>query len=166
MSIFRRDEEPATSPSSTPTPGRSQPEATTTIVARGSKLEGEIGGGAPVHVAGEFHGRIDVEQTVIVNPHGKVYGDIQARIAQVAGRVEGNIHGTERVEILASGALTGDISAPRVTIAEGAFFKGQVEMTGEEPAGSGGGKGRATGKAASAPSGSAPSGDSQSGDKT
>ena len=45
----------------------------------------------------------------------------------------GNIRGIERVEVLASGSLEGDVAAPRVVIAEGAFFKGKVEMTGGKP---------------------------------
>ena len=47
------------------------------------------------------------------------------------GRVVGNVQGDEKVEILPTGRLEGDVSAPRVVLAEGAFFKGKVEMTGQ-----------------------------------
>jgi len=49
---------------------------------------------------------------------------------RIGGRVTGNVHGREKVEILPSGRLEGDVAAPRVVLAEGAFFKGKVEMTG------------------------------------
>ena len=50
---------------------------------------------------------------------------------RIGGRVVGNVQGHEKVEILPSGRLEGDVAAPRVVLAEGAFFKGKVEMTGK-----------------------------------
>jgi len=52
---------------------------------------------------------------------------------RISGRVTGNVAATDRVEVAASGILEGDIAAPRIVIAEGAFFKGRVEMRGEKP---------------------------------
>ena len=51
-------------------------------------------------------------------------------VVRVSGRVTGNVAASDRVEVAASGILEGDIAAPRVVIAEGAFFKGRVEMRG------------------------------------
>ncbi len=65
-----------------------------------------------------------------VGVKGKVKGEIRARSVSVAGKVVGNIHGEEKVDIQSSGKLNGDVKAPRVSIADGAYFKGRVEMTG------------------------------------
>ena len=69
---------------------------------------------------------------VVVGEKGGVKGEIDGRSVLVAGRVEGPVRGSERVEVGGTGRLEGDISAPRVTIAEGAFFKGKVEMGGQD----------------------------------
>ena len=76
-----------------------------------------------------------LESHVTVGPGGKVQGDIVAKSVRIGGRVVGNVQGHEKVEILPSGRLEGDVAAPRVVLAEGAFFKGKVEMTGKTAAG-------------------------------
>jgi cytoskeletal protein CcmA (bactofilin family) len=85
-----------------------------------------------VVVDGEFEGTIQVEADVLVGTDGRVNGDIEGRSIRVAGSVTGNLKGIERVEILGSGKLQGDVAAPRVILAEGAFFRGNVEMTGQK----------------------------------
>jgi len=103
-----------------------------TYIAAGSKITGEISGSAEVLVDGEFDGRLYLDSTVVIGQEGRVKGEIRARSVRVEGRVVGDVRGIERVEVMASGTLEGDISASRVVIAEGAFFKGNVEMTGKE----------------------------------
>jgi hypothetical protein len=78
-------------------------------------------------------GRIRLDGRAVVGPAGIVRGLISARAVVVAGTVEGDVRGSERVEVAASAKLLGDIAAPRVTIAEGAFFKGKVEMSQSPP---------------------------------
>lgn len=137
MAIFRRDSPPSDStPPTRPRPPRDVPPPDTrrsaTYVAAGSRFVGELTGEAEVLVDGHFEGKIRLDSSVTVGREGKVHGEIQARSVRVEGRVEGNVRGLERVEVLATGFLEGDISARRVVIAEGAFFKGNVEMTGTE----------------------------------
>jgi cytoskeletal protein CcmA (bactofilin family) len=100
------------------------------LVAPGTKVVGKVSGAAEVVVEGELEGEIRVDGGAVIGTGGTVRGEISARTVRVGGKVFGNIRGAERVEVLASGALEGDVSAPRVVIAEGAFFKGKVEMTG------------------------------------
>lgn len=133
MPIFRRE---ADSRSSTPNPAtRDRAEtpkpSATTLVAKGSKITGQITGDAPVHVSGALEGSIRVDQTVLISTEGRVEGDIQARTARIGGKVTGDVQATEKVEVTPSGCLEGNIRAPRVILEEGAFFKGQVEMAGE-----------------------------------
>ncbi len=138
MSIFRRENDPSPEPPAPARPARSAPRAPakqksapsgSTHIATGSKVIGEISGAADLVIDGVVEGEIHLESQVVVGPEGRVEGKIHARSVEVGGKVMGNVQGGERVEVLASGSLEGDVLSPRVVIAEGAFFKGRVEMT-------------------------------------
>lgn len=105
-----------------------------THIASGTRIQGEVSGPTELLVEGEVQGEIRVDAPVIIGAEGVVQGPITAHVVRVGGRVFGNIFATERVEVAPSGTLEGDIHSPRITIAEGAFFKGQVEMKGDKPA--------------------------------
>ncbi|MEP7009977.1 MAG: polymer-forming cytoskeletal protein [Acidobacteriota bacterium] len=138
MALFRRDS-PAPAHSVTFTGPSGEPGGGTRI-APGARFEGKITGTVDLVVDGEVIGEIAVSAVVLIGPQGSVTGPISARVVRVAGRVAGDLRGAERVEITATANLEGDIAAPRVTIAEGAFFKGRVEMKpapGSEPAAGG-----------------------------
>ena len=101
-----------------------------THITEGVKFKGQITGRAAIIIDGELEGRLDVQSSVTIGPNGKVDGDIVAQSVAVGGKVLGNVKATETFELQASGRIEGDVTAPRVIIAEGAFFKGNVEMTG------------------------------------
>jgi cytoskeletal protein CcmA (bactofilin family) len=129
MSIFRRDAAaPVRSPSAPPAEATSTPRGRVTQIAPGSRIQGEVTGGTELLIEGEIDGTVKVEATVVVGAEGVVKGPITARVIRVSGKVTGNVRGSDRVEVGPSATLEGDISAPRVVIAEGAFFKGKVEM--------------------------------------
>jgi cytoskeletal protein CcmA (bactofilin family) len=139
MSIFRRDSEapgqtPQKSAAPRPAPRSAPVEAESrdrTYIAKGSKVVGEISGSAELVIDGRVEGKIDLGSRLVVGSTGEVEGELQARSIQIGGRVLGNVHGLERVEVLKSGRLEGDMVAPQngVHIAEGAFFSGKIDMT-------------------------------------
>ncbi len=138
MSIFRRENDPPPQPAVPAQPARSAPRppakqkstpSESTHIATGSKVVGKISGSADLVIDGVVEGEIHLESQVVVGPEGRVEGKILARSVEVGGKVLGNVKGVERVEVLATGSLEGDVLSPRVVIAEGAFFKGKVEMT-------------------------------------
>ncbi len=92
-------------------------------------MVGQISGTAELVIEGRVEGEIDLKNRVVVSHRGEVEGKIVGAAVEVGGKVLGNVHGLERVEILESGRLEGDVTSPRVVIAEGAFFKGKVEMS-------------------------------------
>jgi cytoskeletal protein CcmA (bactofilin family) len=96
--------------------------STSTYIAPGAKIQGEISGKTEVEIDGEVEGHVKLKQLVTVGSQGLVKGEIHAQ-------VQGNIVGQDRVEVMATGTVEGDIVAPRVTVADGAFLKGKVEMT-------------------------------------
>src|SRR5450759_9031 len=72
--------------------------------------------------------------TIRVLPNGCVRANIEARNVILHGRVHGDIHASERVELLKSASLTGNISTARILIEDGAFFTGTIDMQKPEPA--------------------------------
>ena len=113
---------------SNPGPGSSGA-STSTYLAPGAKIQGEISGKTEVVIDGELEGQVKLNQLVTVGSQGVVKGEIHAQAVRVSGKVVGNIVGHDRVEVMATGTVEGDIVAPRVTVADGAFLKGKVEMT-------------------------------------
>ena len=140
MAMFRREDEPRPNSPGNPSSAQSTPlterrpaaaGGASTHIAPGAKIIGQVHGTCDLVVDGELEGQVRLESHVTVGAEGRVRGDIHARTVRIGGRVVGNVHGDEKVEILPTGRLEGDVTAPRVVLAEGAFFKGKVEMTGQ-----------------------------------
>ena len=134
MAIFRRDSpEPANSPSSSAagrTASRQAAPAQVTTIATGTRIVGEITGATDLAIEGRVEGVVNLEAEITVKPGGEAEGELRARAVHIGGKVQGNVQGSDLVELTASGSLEGDISAKRVIIAEGAYFKGKVQMGG------------------------------------
>ncbi|HEX2224898.1 MAG TPA: polymer-forming cytoskeletal protein [Thermoanaerobaculia bacterium] len=137
MSIFRRDSPSSSasggsgegSPSSGPSSsGTNAARRRVTHIAPGTRIRGELTGATELLIEGEVEGEVRIDSVVVVGTEGVVQGPVVAQTVRVSGKVVGNIQASERVEIAPAGSLEGDIAAPRVVIAEGAFFKGRVEM--------------------------------------
>lgn len=133
MALFRRDEPENTrrvAPPSAPRSPRVEPEpSATTVIAPGSRFQGTVAGTSEVLVEGELEGLIDLDGTLVVGARGRVQANVKARVVRIAGSVIGNIEAIERVELASSGRIEGDVLAPRVSIAEGGFCQGRIEMT-------------------------------------
>ncbi len=92
-------------------------------------VKGELSGSEDLYLDGEVEGSILLkDHSLIVGPHGRVRANVQARDVVVHGKVDGNIRGTERVELKKSAVLVGDISTQRIIVEDGAFFKGAVDI--------------------------------------
>jgi cytoskeletal protein CcmA (bactofilin family) len=111
-------------PASTPvSSGRSA------IIGPGIHINGDISGDENLVVEGSVDGkiRLDLHQ-VEIGQSGRVNADITAKEIKIAGEVRGDITGTEKVIILRSGNVHGNIVAPRMTLEDGAIFKGSIDM--------------------------------------
>lgn len=92
-------------------------------------IKGELSGSENLYLDGEVEGTIDLENhSLVVGPNGCVRANIGAREVVVHGRIEGNISGSERVELRKSCVLSGDIHTRRIVIEDGAFFKGSIDL--------------------------------------
>ncbi len=101
-----------------------------TIIGGGIVVDGEITGTEAITVSGIVRGKIAVKDSVLVDSSGRVEADVEAHSMELEGTVEGNVTATDKVEIKAGGRLIGDIKAPRILIADGAKFKGNINMQG------------------------------------
>ncbi len=92
-------------------------------------VKGELSGNEALVVDGEVEGPITLPgQRLTVRPKGRIRGNIEARHVIVQGRVEGDIQASDRVELFRSASFTGDMSTARISIEEGAFFKGKLDI--------------------------------------
>jgi cytoskeletal protein CcmA (bactofilin family) len=107
-----------------------------TQFGRSLTVKGDVSGSEDLTILGQFEGTINVQgHCLTIGPEGKVKAEIQAARVVIHGSVHGNISVKERVEIYKSGHVVGDLVAPGISIEDGAYFKGKIEILREgEPA--------------------------------
>ena len=92
-------------------------------------IKGTVSGDEDLVIQGKVEGTIDLrDHEVSVGQSGKVHADISAKVVKVDGEVSGDISGNEKVVNSKSGNVRGKIVAPRVTLEDGAIFKGSIDM--------------------------------------
>lgn len=99
-----------------------------TVIGEGLTIEGELSSEDEIVVHGSFRGTLASASNIAVAAQGVVEADITADSLGVAGQVTGDVSANQRVDIQAGGRLIGDVKASRLTIADGASFKGNVDM--------------------------------------
>jgi len=98
-------------------------------IGKGLFIKGEIAGSESLFVDGKVEGAINIpESRVTVGINGQVAANVTAREVVILGKVRGNVSATDRVEIRAEGALNGDVSAARISIEDGSYFKGGIDI--------------------------------------
>lgn len=109
------------------------------------RINGDVAGEEDVIVQGRIEGTVTLRENVlVVGKEGQINATVDARIINVEGRMEGDLHGNEQVVVHRSGNVRGNITAPRVTLEDGCKFKGSIDMDVESQA-------EAKGKSSSAP---------------
>src|SRR5690349_10681532 len=92
-------------------------------------IKGELNGSEDLTIEGHVEGTIQLRDHVLtIGPNGKIKAQVFAKAVIVLGEVHGNVTATEKVDIRDNGSVDGDIISPRVAIAEGAHFRGSVDM--------------------------------------
>ncbi|HTW44469.1 MAG TPA: polymer-forming cytoskeletal protein [Acidobacteriaceae bacterium] len=92
-------------------------------------VKGEVTGSESLFIDGKVEGAINLPgNRVTVGRNGQVSANITAREIVVLGKVRGNVTASDRVDIRSEGALTGDVTAQRISIEDGAFFKGGIDI--------------------------------------
>ena len=122
-----------TSAASEPTAPAPRPVATTTAdqatIGKSLVIKGEVTGSESLYIDGRVEGSINLSgNRVTVGRNGVVSANINAREIVVLGKVRGNLTASDRVDIRSDGSLTGDVVAARISIEDGAFFKGGIDI--------------------------------------
>jgi cytoskeletal protein CcmA (bactofilin family) len=99
------------------------------IISKCLFVKGEISGTESLYIDGKVEGSISLPgNRVTIGRNGQVGANVTAREVVVLGKVRGNVTATDRVDIRAEGALSGDVAAARISIEDGAFFKGGIDI--------------------------------------
>lgn len=136
MSFFsggrRQQDEPEETGHRTSQPPR-KPVGFETVLGANSVLNGALSSQANVRLDGSFEGSLEINGNVLVGETGKIIADINAKNIVIAGSVRGNVNGN-KVQLLRTSRVWGDISAAAITTEEGAFIDGKITMVKHEAA--------------------------------
>jgi cytoskeletal protein CcmA (bactofilin family) len=92
-------------------------------------IKGELSGSEDLYVDGQVEGTIELRNNnLIVGPNGNVKANVTAKGVVVQGKVDGTVSATERVELRKSAVVNGDVITQRISMEEGAFFKGKIDI--------------------------------------
>ena len=124
---------PAAEYNNTPPKPVSSSSATTVsdqaTIGKSLVIKGEVTGSESLYIDGRVEGSIHLPgNRVTVGRNGVIAANITAREAVILGKVRGNVSATDRVDIRNEGSLTGDVVAQRISIEDGAFFKGGIDI--------------------------------------
>ena len=141
--MWKRDEAPKPSAPAAPAPAAHQPVSTASVpqpenrrierdvvnIGKSVVIKGELNGSEDLTIEGHVEGKIELKDHVLtIGPNGRIKAQVLAKSVIVLGEVNGNVTATEKVDIRDGGSVDGDIISPRVAIAEGAHFRGTVDM--------------------------------------
>jgi cytoskeletal protein CcmA (bactofilin family) len=102
------------------------------LIAAGLTIEGKIEGAGDVRIAGRFKGDVHVQGNLTIDVGAKLTGSVRASAVTIGGELEGDIDDASRVELLATGVLSGNLKAGSLTVTAGSRMRGQVEFGWED----------------------------------
>jgi len=130
--------QPESSPAASTTTNRPAAVSNTAeqaTIGKSLVIKGEVTGSESLYIDGRVEGSINLAgNRVTIGRNGVVAANINAREIVVLGKVRGNLTASDRVDIRNDGSLTGDVVAARISIEDGAFFKGGIDIQKPEPA--------------------------------
>jgi cytoskeletal protein CcmA (bactofilin family) len=124
----------APAPSPSPAPASEPPRRPTERATIGPSIfiKGDLSGEEDLVIEGRVEGKVDLKQNnVTVGKNGRVKADVFGKVVVVEGEVDGNVFAREQAILRQSGAIRGNITAPRVILEDGSRFKGSIDM--EQP---------------------------------
>lgn len=132
MALFSKEP-----PTSQPAPSRREASSApggATLIGPNAVIEGTVSGSDSVVIEGTVRGEVNLSGDLQIGTKARVDATVHARNIVVEGRVCGDISADTRVELVASASVEGNIKAPRIVVAEGATFRGSVDMGAPRPA--------------------------------
>ena len=100
-----------------------------TTIGQSVTIKGDLTANEDLTIEGQVEGKVQLDQhTVTVGADGRVTAELQAKVVNVQGKTTGNITASEKITLHEGSTVQGDLTAPKVAIAEGALFKGKIDM--------------------------------------
>ncbi len=104
-------------------------------IGKSISIKGDLTGNEDIAIDGTVDGKVDLPNgELTIGGDGSVLGEVNAKSVIVIGRCKGNVNGSERVEIQATGRVEGDVQSPKLVVAEGAVINGSIKMSQGETA--------------------------------
>ena len=108
---------------------RKRSESDVVNIGQSVVIKGELKGSEDLTIEGAVEGKIELPENVLtIGPNGRIKAQVSAKVVIVLGEVNGNVTASEKVDIRDGGSVDGDLASPRVAIADGAHFRGSVDM--------------------------------------
>lgn len=133
MALFSSKETATIPPRPQARPGEPQPAFNGTYLGPNVVIDGTVSGSEAVVVEGTIKGRINVTSDLRIGTKARVEATVHAKNVTVEGKLTGDVSADERVELVASATVDGNIKAPKIIVAEGARFRGAVDMGSARP---------------------------------
>lgn len=129
MALFTRDTPPARPQA------RGEGPLTPSVTFFGPNVvfEGTLTGSEPVAIEGTIKGTVNLSGDLVIGPRARVEATVHAKNVIVEGKLTGDVSADDRVELVATATVDGNIKAPKIVVAEGAKFRGSVDMGSSAP---------------------------------
>jgi cytoskeletal protein CcmA (bactofilin family) len=131
MALFTKEVPAAPRPQ--PRANDAQPTFEGTFLGPKTTIDGTVTGSEPVLIEGHVKGAINLSGDLRIGTQARVEAKVHARNVTVEGRLNGDVSADDRVELVASSTVDGNIKAPKIIVAEGARFRGNVDMGSAKP---------------------------------
>ncbi len=105
-----------------------------TYIGSNLTIDGTVSGSEPVLIEGTIRGKINLSGDLRIGTKGRVEATVHAKNVTVEGKLTGDVSADDKVELVASATVDGNIKAPKIIVAEGARFRGSVDMGSAKPA--------------------------------
>jgi cytoskeletal protein CcmA (bactofilin family) len=128
---------PAVGQPAEPPSARPRGERDNVNIGKSVVIKGDLSGSEDLTIEGVVEGKIELKDNILtIGPNGRIKAQVFAKAVIVLGEITGNVTASEKVDIRDGGSVDGDLISPRVAIADGAHFRGSIDMqkTGGAPA--------------------------------
>ena len=130
MALFTKE-----TPAAAKVPARTDPQGGPTLTFFGPNvtIDGTVSGSEPVLIEGTVRGKIELTGDLRIGTHARLEASVHAKSVTIEGKVNGDISADDRVELVTSAVVDGNLKAPKIVVAEGATFRGSVDMGSDRP---------------------------------
>ena len=128
MALFSKDASPPSAARPQARGSDSQPSFNGTFLGPNVTIDGTVSGGETVLIEGTVRGKINLSADLRIGTKARVEATVHAKNVTIEGKLVGDVSADDRVELIATATVDGNIKAPKIIVAEGAKFRGSVDM--------------------------------------